>query len=545
MTKLVGFLTVFLCASCWALAPVEGLLLGEVDADLQSDPLNFIFSNDYDQSQFGENRKVKVYHSTYHRGQELHESCGYLGAITYATPWQETQARRTIVATLQYLGLDMAVKAIGTYAKDLQVSEAEYRQLATNLVRNYCSKNITVYSLRLLEESLKHYYANPVPASMPSVATSPFASAAVKNKTQTPEARSREFEQVIKNFRALCSWGGDVDDYRMLAPYLSNRYIMAFVMNNLAGISYQLPDASREVRRVWDDRTVQVACTDLICRRESPQAFQRIFPLSLGSTGVATDVAKQYCQHFRMQGYSNLRTLPEVKGWVKAQELESPIFETSMFLSLLTGVPDLVFGADAYQDIPLLVKSSIDDRWNRWAKVVLETFSRSLFYEESLKVRVDPRTDRLSLRTDGFGVNVNVTLGELDRLLRDTDKLKLSFDLDLSKNFFRSLRTRWTALAREVDTDGQEALKKEIAAFVELQLQQKRRYFTQSIWNENFSYLIAEELISQALRYEGPLFESYADRMLKVPIKFSYGLFALSYLRNRTDLSSGKFKLNL
>ncbi|WP_408096217.1 hypothetical protein ACJVC5_14350 [Peredibacter sp. HCB2-198] len=544
MIKIVGLSLFLLSFSAQALVPVEGILMGEAQTEIQTDPLQKVFSDIYDKSKEGENKKVKLYQSTYESGQLLVESCGYLAPSTYATPWQEKQAKRAVAATLQYIGIDTTIKAIGAYAKKMEINEGDYKRLTNNLLKNYCSKNLTIFSLRNLEQSFQHYYQNPRSEMVPTVESSPFATMAVKTSTEKEEARSREFDQVIKNFRAFCSWGGEVEDYRMLTPYLNNRYIMSFVFKNMSGVQDQVTGKEQKVVAVPDSSTVQVACTELICRKENLTTFRQKFPVSVGSTGISTDLAKLYCHHFRFQNDPQ-GTIPEVKAWIKAREIEDPIFETSQFIALMTGVPDLFFGVNTYQDIPLLVRSSVDERWTLWARDVLNSFSKDMLYEEALKVKVEPRTDRVALATKGFKVELTVTMGEMDRLMKDHDKLGLTFDLKLTKNYLRSLKTKWHALAQEVDLEGQKKFKEDVAHYIDLQLREKSKFFTQKMWNEDFSRLVAEELINQVLIYQGPLFESYQEEVLRVPVKFSYGLFALSYLRYKADAASGRLKLNL
>lgn len=518
--------------------------MGEAQSDIQNDPLANVFSDIYDKSKLGENKKVKLYQSTFEGGQRLVESCSYLAPSTYSTPWQEKQAKRGVAATLQYIGIDTSIKAIGAYAKKLHIEESDFKRLTNNLLKNYCSKNITIFSLRNLEQSFQYYYKNPQTLIIPSVESSPFATSAIKSRTETDEARSREFDQVIKNFRAFCSWGGDVEDYRMLTPYLNNRYIMAFVFKNMMGVQDQLSEKEQSIISVPDKDTVQVVCTDLICRKENLVTFRQKFPVSTGSTGISTDLSKLYCHHFRFQNDPQ-GTIPEVKAWIKAQEIEDPIFETSQFVALMTGVPDFFFGIETYQDLPLLIRSSVDERWNLWAREVLSTFSKDLLYEEALKVKVEPRRDQVDLATKGFKVELIITMGEMDRLMKDDDKLGLTFELKLSKNYLRSLKSKWNTLALDVDLEGQKNFKEEVARYLNLQLQNKSKYFTQRMWNEDFSRLLAEELINQTLAYRGPLFNSFQEEMIKVPVKFSYGLFALSYLRYRADAAAGRLKLNL
>lgn len=526
-TKIVGILAFLLSTTSFALVPVEGIIMGEANQDFQLDPLNFIFKDVRDKSQEGENKKVRTYFENYLSAEGLLNSCEILKPSEYSSPRQEVQAKRSVAASLQYLGLDLSIKAIGAYAKKLNVGEEEFSKLTNNLVTNYCSKNITVMSLRSVKASLGHYYKNVEEGIIPSVDSSPHATLLFKSNTEKTDGRSKEFSQVIKNFRAFCSWGGSPEDYRLLNPYLKNPIVMSQVMKKML-----LSD-------------VKVSCVDQICRPMNAAEFEKNFPLSRGSTGVKTDFSKLYCHHFRFQDQGKNKSIPEVSQWIKGAELEDPILETSQFISLLTGVPDLFFGVTKFNDIPVIVKSSIDERWNKWAKEVLGSFSKDLLFEESLKVKALPRRSVASLALDGFQMHFSVTLGEMDRLMDKADKLETSFDLKLSKNYLRGLRTKWDYLTREVDEQGQKEFKEEIARYVELHLKPKEKLFNQKMWNSTFSKLIAEELLAQSLAYRGPLFNSLKEEMLTVPVKFSYGLFALSYLRYRADVTNGRLKLTL
>ncbi len=546
MTRIIGYCVAMLFSQlAWALVPVEGLILGQAQNAYQQDPLNFIFRNTYDTSQVAEVKKIRLYQNAYQKGVNLGESCKAFGPSRYSTPWKETQAKRSAVASLQYLGLDSSIKAIGALAKKLDVGEEDYQKLTKNLMRNFCSQNVTVYSLKKIEQSLNFYYQNPLLMLLPSVESSPFATAMFKSKTMGHEADANAFDYAIKNFKAFCSWGGDVSDYRMLAPYLSNSFIMSFLIQSMSGFEDRFDEKSRKISPVVSEKPIQVVCTDLICRQATPTYFKQHFPLSVGSTGVYTDLARLYCHHFRFQNYHLEGTIPEVRGWMKETELEGPILETSFFISLMTGVPELMLGVESYQEVAFVAKSSMDERWNAWARDIISLFSEDLLFEESLKVRAGPRKSGVALRTGGFHLDFTVTLGEMDRIMDQTDKLGLSFDLKFSKNYLHALRSKWNTLSENIDDEGQKDFKQEIARTIDVQLKEKEKLFLQKMWNQDFSRLLAEELVAQALTYEGPLFDSYQDKMLVVPVKFSYGLFALSYLRYRADVNAGRIKLNL
>lgn len=535
----------FVISSAWALIPVEGILMGEANTEYQQDPLNYIFKQNYDTSQNGHNSKIKSYQDFHQFGTWLNERCSSFGDFRYASSWQDKQAKRSVVSTLQYIGLDTAIKAVGAYAKKLELSEDRYKKLSHNLVTNYCSKNITIFSRKTIERALAHYYQNPVMEVIPSIEGSPFMTEAYMANTENNRSRSREFDQLITNFRSFCSWGGDVADYRMLAPYLKNPFIMGHVIKNLLGTVMTYNPLIQVMKAERSDKTVQVACTDLICRRTSFNEFKKNFPRSVGTTGYLTDLNKLYCSHFRYQENVSGGTLPEIRTWMKAQELEDPIYETNYFISLITGVPDAGFGVSSYNDLVTIAKSSIDERWNKFAKTVLGNFSKDMLYEESLKIKPVPRRDRFAIRSDGFKVDFTITLGEMDRIMNNSEKIDLAFNLKITKNYFRWIKQRWNTHSSELDTEGLNKVKSDIVKYVNSQLKDKEKLFHQKMWNDNFADLIADELIAQVNLYNGPMFDSYQEKVILVPIRFSYGVFALSYLKYRADINANRLKLNL
>jgi len=543
--NLIILLYLFHAFSAWALKPIEGVLLGEAREELQHDPLKLIFSESFDKNVPLENQRVKLFREQYVQGIQLKESCNYYSEPKYSSPWKEKQSRKFITSTLQYLGLDLTVKAIGAYAKKNSLDESDFSKQASNLVRNYCSKNLTVFSLKLLEKNLIYYYKNPVEDILPTAENSPFISQKFKKLTSSEKYLNNQFQQVLNNFRAFCSWGGSTDDYRLLVPYLKNPFIMSFVMNHLAGQKYQF-DNSQEKFFLKSNpaSTVQVTCDDFICRRDSFEGFKNKFPFSLGSTGLKEDLAKSYCFHFSKIDYET-ETIPEVKKWIKELEVENPVFETSAFLSIINGFPDAIFGVENYVDLISVSKSSFDERWDKWSSEAIKVFSKDLFFEEPLKIKTLARRDPVSLRVDGFGINFQLTLGEMDRVMDTNDKISTYFHLKLSKNYLRSIRVKWVEASRNVDNEAQKKTLEDIKSYIALQLKEKEKFFKQSIWNEDFERLIAEELLGQAIAYEGSLFKSFEDQMIKIPIKLSYGLFALNYIRYRADINAGRLKLKL
>jgi hypothetical protein len=544
MTRMLGVIVLLASLTGHAIVPVEGILLGEAQESLQNDPLKLIFSDIYDKSLLGENKKVKLYFANFDSAEKLKDGCHSLSAPVYASVVDEKQAKRVVAATLQFIGLDITMKAIGAYARKLEIPEHQYSKLTSNLVRNYCSKNISVMSVKTIEKALGFYYRSPDMLKIPSIVTSPFAPDSLKDATEKTSARSKEFDLVIKNFRSFCSWGGESEDYRLLTSYLKNPVIMSFVIRNLRSLQKVIDSKELKVVSKVSTDTVQILCEGLVCRRTSITAFDQSFPKTVGSTGILPDLVKLYCHHFKFQDSINT-TVPQIKEWIKKSELEDSVFETSHFIALMTGVPDFFNAGGSYREVADFAKSSVDDRWNKWAKKMLNNFSHDLLFEESLKVKILTRKNAAEISRRGFGFDFSITLGELDRLIQGNDKLSASFDLKISKNYLRMLRTKWITLTDEVDTEGKKKFKEEVANYIGIQLKQKEKLFLQKIWNEDFSRLMADEMIQQAISYKGSMFLSYSDEVLKLPVNISYGLFALSYLRYRSDVNAGRLKLNL
>ncbi|MFL5783684.1 MAG: hypothetical protein ACJ76H_03670 [Bacteriovoracaceae bacterium] len=544
LSGIVGLGLLLVPALSGALTPVEGILLGTATTEIQTDPLSLVFSNTNGNVEDDEFKKLKKYQANLWTGVYFEEDCSTLGPITYSTTWKEQQAKRSIVATLQYIGLDATIKAIGAYAKNLHIPDTEYENMTSNLVSLYCSENVTVMSLRTIRNALAHYYQNPDMSIIPTVENSPYATEAFKSGSASSETRSRELQLAIKNFRSFCSWGGDSADYRMLPPYLKNPFIMAMITRSMQGKNFTWNDQQKRFIFYDDPKVVRVVCKDLICRQSTPEVFNKEFPLSTGSTGLKTDLNKLYCQQFRYLDYDHKKTIPEVKEWIKAQQIEDPYFETGFFVSLMTGVSDPFMSQSKFSNIPAIVKSSVDERWTKWSKDSLNVFSRDLLFEESIKVRAMPRRQPGSIR-EGLLLDFHVTLGEMDRIMRNNDKIHMSFDFKFSKNWLRTLITRWNYISGHLDVEGDKALHEDVARYIELQLRTKEKLFTQKVWNDDFPRLLADELLAQVLSYRGTYFETYQDEMVTVPVRFSYGVFALSYLRYKSQVAKGSTELNL
>src|SRR5690606_29901854 len=87
----------------------------------------------------------------------------------YPSLEQYEQATRTMVATLQYTGLDLVTRAIPIYAKNLGWSKSEFETYSHGMVGNWCSQNLTLVSHKELKRNLISNWDNPSDFKLPSI----------------------------------------------------------------------------------------------------------------------------------------------------------------------------------------------------------------------------------------------------------------------------------------------------------------------------------------------------------------------------------------
>lgn len=531
------FFTFLVCSSqVRALIPIEGLILGDTRDIPQYDPLGDVFNKKKEMEgkelRSFELAKLKKYIGLYNQSENLKLSCKKNSTYNYSNYWQESNARRSIVATLQYLGIDMSMRAIVAYAKLLDFSEEEFSNVANNLLTNTCSKNISVYSLKLLKENFSRLYQDEKGFRLPSIKGSPYFSDNIKDLTNSLQSKKHEMELTLKIFRSLCSWNGDTDNYRLIAPYLANPAIMSIVFNHLQRQKLEWNSLQKEVTIVSDPNSVQVACQDFICRKRSPIGFNEMFPRMLGATKLSGDLKALYCGHFKDQSYVVEGQNPQILKWINSQKVEDPLLEGQQFLALYTGITDPLIASNQYSDIEKSLRKSIDQHWTKWAKKKSSQLVSDLMYEESLQVELKPASSLASEKGE-FQIRFDLSLGELDRVLDFTDKLDSVMYLNFPKSYFRWVKKEFISANNKSDRKAFEKLHKNFEAYVQNQMLLKEDSFLVPVWNKNISAIIADELTRQIMAYRGSRFNGFDHENLKIPVRFNYGLFALQYLRER------------
>ena len=524
----------------FALVPLEGLLKGDVKEDIQFDPMSLVFEIPQSSAE-GQRLLHKRYLAYLEDAQRLKNSCDHVATASYAVPSQETLARRSVVATFQYIGLDLTVKAIGHYARTLQMEDAEYQKMTENLVKSSCSPNLSVYGIKLIKQNLvAAYQSSTIP--LPQLPGQPFNAKRLSEKVSSITAKENEFHHTTQLFRAFCSWGGDTNNYRLLPPLLKNPAVMSWLYRHLENQSLSWDEKSNEVKLVDGVGAVQVSCQDYLCRQVPNHEFNKKFPRTVGSTGLKQDLQRLWCHHFRYQDLSGTKDQhPLVREWIKKIDPEHERQMASQLVSLVTNVSDLLVTNKTYVELKEDLRAGIDERWDQWAQKSLAVFSKDMLYEESLEIKVRPRRDPALIKDRLFAIEMSVTLGELDRVIENDDKLGLTMNLKLSRSWLRWLRVQWSVLNKRPDPEAREAFIDEIAMRLKPQVDGKQKYFPTPLFGEGLEQILAGELIEQVLLYQGPLFDSYEDKMLEVPVRLQYGMFALSYMRYKAVIK-GKHK---
>lgn len=532
LSKRIGYLLFFITIKGYGLVPIESAVMGKLNRDLQHDPLDFAFSSkNFDLKTDKDFRiSLKKQVGFISEGENLKNKCVLNEKIEYKNYWKKKQAISSVVSTLQYIGLDITTRAIGKYAKTFDFSEEDYQNLVHRLVNNYCSKNMTVISHKMLKDNLLDRFKNPDSFNLPSTNSSPFFPESAKKWSESMSGREQEFEMTIKLFRSLCSWGGDHEDLRLMTMLLKNPFIMAYINRHLRAKDLEWDMFNDKIILVDSDHSVQVLCRDLICRKVEKLDFEREFPLSAGSSSLASDLERLYCQFFRDANYKISDIGPQIKKWIDKTTLEEEKFIPSQMISLLTNMPDLLLSSPSYKDFVEIAKGGISQTWTNWATKANEKNFQELFYEESLNIQLVDRSHYFYFMTPEFKVKLEVILGEIDKTFALNDKISFVYPIKLDKKFLKWVRLEY------LNATNLELEEKVVAKFIEHISDQVNKIQTRLLiapWQTGIERIVALEILEQLKLYQGNYFNGFDSDNISIPVEFRYGLFALKYMNYR------------
>lgn len=540
MKKVIIFSLLFLAEQSFALIPIEGILLGKADEEKQYDPLLGILNKRlYTPIK---NKRERYYRGLYFQGISLKAQCDQNYTVEYKRLGQAYMAKRSVVGTLQYIGLDLSLRAIISYAKKLEMSESVFNKLADNIVTDSCNPNLTVYGNKLIRDNFKYYWNNPTNFELPTLKGSNLFGNNLGQMQNQKRVIQREFEYTLRNFRAFCSWNGDVENYGLIVPYLKDPFIMSYVFNNILRREISSDAKTEELSLIENKDGVQVVCRDLMCRRVPYDQFLARFPKMLGSISLENDLTRLYCGHFSTERYRTEFAHPRLKKWIEAQTDVTPLLESGQFLALITGVPEVVLSIEKYSEVAKMLKKNIEDQWKEWAEKKVAEQEYNIFYEESLRLELQD-TEQDKIAKGEFEINFRVTLGEMDLILNDVDKIDSQFDLILPKkqlNIFLRTITYWYNKG-EYKKEQEEITKFE--RYLEHILSKKSQFFQTPLWDKRIIPLIRESIVTQITNYNGRKLKTLSGEMIKIPVRFEYGLFALKYMHEKYQQRLAKEKL--
>lgn len=516
-----------------ALVPLESLLLGDFSDYYTSkmaeiDPISYIFQD----TPFGEisdKSRLAVYRGFIFEGMNLKNRCSSIKKISYATNWSETQAKRSFLATTQYIGLDVTTRALAKYAQKIEYSEEEYQNLIDNLVGNYCSTNLSIISIRQLKKNMMALFKGDAGGfNLPSVEGNSLFPQSILSLSLRDKVIEQEFDQTAKLFRAFCSWGGDVDDLRLLVPLVKNPVITSFIARNMGNLTLKWIAMDNTVYKAPIDNSINVLCDNLICRRTDNTDFMRKFPRSMGYKSIDDDVERAYCSFYQNSDYRSNDLVPKIKSIIADLTEVDDALLASQFIALITGIPDFMIGLEKWKDAHAIIRSSMDLEWDKWADERNAKFSRDLFFEEQLTIEKIDRKLYFNPKKPIFSAMFDVNLGEYDRINQSLGKIDADFKLSVSHSFLAAIRRDWGSRSPR-DRQAQERIITRFKDYIEKDVEKINSMFAFPLWKGDFSRLVALEILDQLTIYQGNFFQFSTMDKVDISVTLSFAPFALKY----------------
>lgn len=518
--------------------PIEGLFLRFDQQNLKQNelrsPMGFPRSQKFDERELFRNRiKLGLFRGFIEEGYNLENFCKLKPEINYGVPSDRLEAKRTYLATLQYLVLDLTTNYLPLYAKFFEFSEEEYKNMVDGLVGNHCSQNITTISLKSLKLNMIKRFETASGYQLPSVKGNPYFPKSLAQQESRVSSRENEFAWTLELFKSACSWGNNPDDYGLMVPLVRNPVLSAFVIRDIASESLTWYDEKSSPGIEGTDKSSKISCQNLICRKGTREDFVRQIPRSVGSTSVRGDFQRLYCTEFRDADYSLRFQVPQIADKIKSITFDEQNMLVGQMIALATGVPDFLVQAPQFSDLKDVTRSSLDRVWNSWATGQKENYQKALAYEEPLKIQVVPGDLYFKKFKPEFSVELDVNQGELDRVISIVGKLRTTMNLTFSRKFLKWAREKWKLIDQREETLRAERVRLPLKKMVEDQVERLIEGYPMVPLSKEIDELIANEILNQLATYEGEFFVGDQKGLLTIPVYLNYGIFALRHMRER------------
>ena len=526
-----------LSGRCYSLVPLESLMLGDLTQDYveASDPIEYIFRTDVtvDKNCKKVEKKYKramgVYRGFINEGENLNNFCKQKPKVEYAERWNREQVKRSLAATLQFIGLDLTVRALAAYANSLEFSKAEYGNLVDNLTGNYCSQNISIISLRQLKKNMLLKFDRKEKFPFPKLQGNSLYPEGIRKGTFKDQAEEKEFIQTVQLFKSFCSWGNDVSNYRLLVPLLRHPIVMSFVIRQLANLRLDWEELDNKIVLLDTPSSIQVFCENLICRKVTTDTFRRKIHRGVGTNDLQDDFRRLYCQDFRDTDFRIRKQEPKILKIIDGLSFDEQNLMVSHFISLLTGQPDLFVRAGKFEEGKKFMRASMDQAWEQWAVGQSRNFDKSLYYEEALTVEKIDNKLYFEKARKNFSVVFDVNLGEFDRINQKVGKIKTAFNIQVPKKFLHWARRQWVSFEPNQVKERAWIINVFKRTIKESVFQAKSK-FRIAPWTANLEALIVKELLLQLGMYKTSPFDITDEGLQVIPIELNYAPFALKYI---------------
>ena len=530
----------------FALAPVESLVLGNFSEDYsenKTDPLNYVLSREstMKSSSSEYNKELAIYRGFYEEGKNTVNYCRENHIVQYATEWEKIQVKRSTMALIQYIGLDLISRALPQYAKELEYTREEYVNMVDGLVGNYCSANLSVISKRELLNNFYLKYDKENSFKLPGVEGNPYFPDNLESYLPKKKALEQEMLYTVKLFQSLCSWSGNPVNPGLMVSVLKNPALMAFFGRQMSNQTIGWKEIDNTLFLKEDKNTAQVWCENLICRKVKREDFLNKFFFSVGGTNVSDDIKRLYCEDFRNSDYKPKDSDPRLAKMMNSMTFDEENLINAQFIALITGIPDFFVRAENFKVGEDIMRSSIDFTWNKWAKTMSDNFTRDLFFEEPLTLEQVDTDQYINFRAGNLKIAFDVNLGEFDRINQRAGKVRVLFKIHVQNSFLNFYRNSLKNLTFS-DTDEKTRLKNRFKMQLTKDVEDARSKFIIPPWKGDLEELIANEITSQIMDTPEKFLDFSGAGLRPIEVEINYGPFALKYINHQLNVKNNREK---
>lgn len=533
----IALLSLMWAVSARAIVPLESLILGDLSAQIdsrESDPLYNVFqSSRASTGKDGDRERVALYRGFVDEGENLKRFCSEDKNVEfrYASNESYEQATRTMMVTLQYIGLDILVRALPEYAKRLQWSREDFEKYSSSMVGNWCSQNLTVISHKELKKNFMQKWDQESSFVLPSIEDNSFFSQKLLGLSTAEQRLSRELHWSSELFKAFCSWSNLTEDFRLLVPIVRDPIIMSFIARQMDGRKLKFNPMDRTITLESGAQTNRIACRGLICRKSDASEYYRRTPKAIGSPNTYADAKRLYCRRIRDVAINYNDPDERVKKILNERTLEENLLLSGQFKALLTGVPNFLIWSNTYDQGQGFMRASFDRSWDEWAQSSLDRLAGQLTYEEPLTVELIERELYYNSYRQKFAVHFDINQGEFDRVNRIVGKISLKFDLKISHKMLDWIQTQWRALNPNQEVERRDLINK-FKSYIKKDVADARARLEIPPWKGDIEEIIVNELLEQFSKYRGD-WELPKVGFTSIPVHLHYGPFALRLMRYR------------